>query len=47
MADSLTFRVLRTPLPMHAVLSQKERMRRKAMENVARYEIENIMFIKP
>ncbi|KAL0138916.1 exocyst complex subunit Sec15-like-domain-containing protein [Mucor lusitanicus] len=29
-------KVLRTPLPMHTVLSQKERMRRKAMENVAR-----------
>ncbi|GAN08779.1 exocyst complex subunit Sec15-like family protein, partial [Mucor ambiguus] len=28
-------KVLRTPLPMHTVLSQKERMRRKAMENVA------------
>ena len=29
-------KVLRTPLPMHTILSQKERMRRKAMENVAR-----------
>ncbi|KAI8640039.1 exocyst complex subunit Sec15-like-domain-containing protein [Parasitella parasitica] len=29
-------KVLRTALPGHAVLSQKERMRRKAMENVAR-----------
>ncbi|CEP09699.1 hypothetical protein [Parasitella parasitica] len=29
-------KVLRTPLPGHTVLGQKERMRRKAMENVAR-----------
>ncbi|CAO3640295.1 unnamed protein product [Mucor hiemalis] len=29
-------KVLRTPLPMNAIISQKERMRRKAMENVAR-----------
>ncbi|GAA5800179.1 hypothetical protein HPULCUR_005604 [Helicostylum pulchrum] len=29
-------KVLRTPLPINVVLSQKERMRRKEMENVAR-----------
>ncbi|KAI8087459.1 exocyst complex subunit Sec15-like-domain-containing protein [Thamnidium elegans] len=29
-------KVLRTPLPINAVLSQKEKMRRKEMENVAR-----------
>lgn len=33
---SYVIRLLRTPLPVNAVLSQKERMRRKEMENVAR-----------